>query len=517
MEPDRSRRRLAGRAADNVRQGLEHFWQTMALRLAPADGVLTARIVGEFSAGKTRLLKELISGSVPAELLPISSLERQTRLQLEITYGSTPALTLIERSEDRRAGSGPLQTFAAFPARDDLDRVDPMRHRLRLTVPDERFVLPDGDGYFDDGNAPKRLFLIDTPGWNSGDDALAERPAAALMKGDHNLALVYVTSAARIDSDVNAGRLKDFLGVVADDATFYGDGASLVVVVTRCPGDEAGRACERASARIRDAWKSIDGDDAKLDLAVLAIDFDEAPQPELDAFRAAFWEALMAPIRAEGEAAPANGVTAPDWRAHALGRECEAWPVRPAIEASHGLLAAARTITDRALKDGSYLFGMNRHKLRRQPPAEAKNQLRLQWHRQLGGDPRALRLTTEALPAFEGEHPLAVWWRTYWLPELESVLRPVRGFLDAMERVLEAIDADTPDIQSAIADGVRAVHQFAQGQVCGSFALLLDAAAATAALPVDRQVATLLSLSVLESHYHDCRDDARADLQRERL
>lgn len=515
MEQNELSPRSVGRSSESVQQGFRHFWDAMALRLVPVDGLLTARIVGEFSAGKTRLLKELISGSVPAELLPISSLEPQTRLQLEITYGSSSALTLIERSEDSVVDSTALQRFQAFPTRQELECFDPMRHRLRLTVPDERFVLPDGDGSLSDGNVPTRLFLIDTPGWNSGDDLLAEQQAATLIAGDYNLALVYVTSLVRLDSAVNTGRLQDFL-IALTDAIFYGDHASLVVVVTRCPRAEAGRACERVAARIRDTWKSMDMGNEDLDLAILAIDFDEAKPAELDAFRTDFWDSLFAPIHLEGEPAQ-KCKTVSDWHANALSYECQAWPISAAIEAAHAQLVSARMIIGRALKEDSFLFGMNRHKLRRRLPAEVHKVLRDQWHRQLGGDPRLAHLTSEGLPRFDDEHPLALWWQIYWVRELDSLLQAVRVFLEQMECSIEMIDADTLDVQSVIENGVREAYQVAQRKVWGSFALLLDAVAtATTIPPIDRQVATLLALSALESHYSDCRDEAVEDLRRSR-
>ncbi|MEE4358308.1 MAG: hypothetical protein V2I97_17695, partial [Desulfococcaceae bacterium] len=45
------------------------------------DSEITVRIVGEFSAGKSRLIRELLTGTVPPELLPpellpVSSLKK---------------------------------------------------------------------------------------------------------------------------------------------------------------------------------------------------------------------------------------------------------------------------------------------------------------------------------------------------------------------------------------------------------------------------------------------------------
>ena len=66
-----------------------------------ADGVLTARVVGEYSWGKTRVIREILANQIPQQYSPISSLEAQTRLQLEISYGQNNQLFLIEKGRFR--------------------------------------------------------------------------------------------------------------------------------------------------------------------------------------------------------------------------------------------------------------------------------------------------------------------------------------------------------------------------------------------------------------------------------
>ena len=223
--------------SQTVHQALQAFADQMARSTAPSDGVLTARVIGEFSAGKTRLLRELLGELIPPALFPVSSLERQTRLQLEITHGEVPALTLIKREHDCHPAVV-LKTLTQFPERDALADYNPLQHRLRLTLPEPRLILPSGDGFSDDAS-PKRLFLIDTPGWNSGDDVLAEDDATQIMAGYHNLALVYVTDATRLQSEKNAERLLEFLEALAG-ADFLKD-PTLLFIVTHCPAKDADR------------------------------------------------------------------------------------------------------------------------------------------------------------------------------------------------------------------------------------------------------------------------------------
>ena len=88
-------------------QALQNVWVTKK----PSDSVLTTRVVGEFSAGKSRLLRELLQPCTPSHLLPISSREVQTCLLLEVTYNPEPELSLIEKTSDTDIGSNSQRTL----------------------------------------------------------------------------------------------------------------------------------------------------------------------------------------------------------------------------------------------------------------------------------------------------------------------------------------------------------------------------------------------------------------------
>src|SRR5471030_2025161 len=121
-----------------------------------SDGSLSARIVGEFSAGKTRLLSAVLGGIVPEALTPVSSRDVQTRLPLEVTYGDEPLLTVVEYAQGRDLGAKILRELDQFPAREQIVEMalDPDLHRLRLSLPLAQLVLPNGD-FFDDRKTPK--------------------------------------------------------------------------------------------------------------------------------------------------------------------------------------------------------------------------------------------------------------------------------------------------------------------------------------------------------------------------
>jgi hypothetical protein len=347
-----------------LRKGLEHFEAALQRLLVPEDGALTARVIGEFSAGKTRLLRELLGDTVPEPLLPTSSLEPQTRLQLEITYGATATLTLVKRAHDTDDSSEPLDNFQIFPDRHELTAFEPSTHRLRLTVPEERFVLPRGDGYYED-DSPKRLFLIDTPGWNSEDDEIDAGSPGSFTTGDHNLALIYVTHANRLDSQVNLDRLSKFLKLMGKECSFVGC-HSLIFVITHSESTEEELTRQRAQQKIMQSWKSHHGD-RELQLRVFCVDFQGMSTALKTAFRAAFWDALLMPVRMSpgGVAGCESGsATSVDWRQSILNQHLRSWPLQHALRSAHLMLQSARTIIARAVKDGSFLAGMNHARLR---------------------------------------------------------------------------------------------------------------------------------------------------------
>jgi len=319
-----------------------------------SDGRLTARIVGEFSAGKTRMLNELLGDATPQAFRPISSQEVQTRLPLEVTYGEQAALQVVDRRDDTVLDADVVATLEQFPHRQEIVAQGwlPERHRLRLSLPLQQLVLPEGDRLHP-GTQPRRLFLIDMPGWNSGQDEIAEQDAETIMAGDHNLALVYVVQAARLDSAVNERRLKAFLKAV-EEAEFVDD-CHLLLVVTHCAEEDRVRLQARAAEQVRVIWAGLRGDADSLTLTVQCVDFGHMPQAQLQSFRQQFWQALLAPL---GGGAPQGH----PWLARIRGWPAE-WALAPRVADAHAILLALRAVLLRAGDGGKFLPGMNMHRL----------------------------------------------------------------------------------------------------------------------------------------------------------
>lgn len=473
-------------------QCLQTFMDDMKAQATPQDGVLTARVVGEFSAGKTRFLRELLGHLIPEPLFPISSLERQTRLQLEITYGETPELTLIERAEDYHQATT-LKHLSQFPSRDDVMAFDPAQYRLRLAINEPQLVLHQGDGFSDDAN-PKRLFLIDTPGWNSGDDVLAERDAASILTGYHNLALIYISQAARLDGELNASHLKDFLQALSE-ADFL-DQTRLIFVVSSCPPKEAQRFQQRARQLVLKLWQELGNDADDLGLDVYCVDFHDMPADELQAFRQKFWGSLLGSTTHNSKEAAAE-----PWVA-ALQRWPDDWNVWPLLASSFRMLDRFQSLLQLACKDGEFVAGMNMYRLLGLNEADLRKKVLSTWLKQLGCE--AQELGRPALPKLPEGHPLSVWWQDYWIPNLERSLLPVQAFFLKAQQVMAALTPDIPDLNLHLSQQLDYPYVQALRSAENSFTCLVKTIQQLQTEPAsEKRLATLFTLSMLQARYED--------------
>lgn len=475
-----------------LQQYMQSFAGHMQSNTQLADGFLTARVVGEFSAGKTRLLRELLGELIPEPLFPISSLERQTRLQLEITYGEAPELALIQREHDY-SPSVRIKSLDYFPARNELAELDPWQYRLRLSINEPRLILHNGDGYSDD-KSPKRLFLIDTPGWNSGDDELAEQDAASILTGFHNLALVYVSQAARLDGATNAEHLRDFLSALAG-ADFL-EQAKLLLVITSCPAEQAEHLQRRARKLVLQIWEELGGEADELELDILPIDFQQVTAAELQRFRERFWSCLLAPL---GQST--QQVSRDPWATY-LSRWSAEWDIRPRLRETAHLLERAETLLHRACHDGEFVAGMNMYRLMGLGTEAIRDKVMSTWLRQLESD-RA-QLSDWSTPMLPEGHPLQDWWRGYWQAELEQVLEPVRTFFKAALHAIAQLNPETADLQQHMQSRLAKPYQQALSALDSSFIRLVRTAKALDEEPAtEKRIATLFTLSLLQARYED--------------
>ncbi|WP_006787824.1 dynamin family protein [Thiorhodospira sibirica] len=483
-------------ATATIHRTLHLLIERLGCSAAPPDGLLTARVIGEFSAGKTRLLRELLGEQIPPALFPVSSLERQTRLPLEITYGDPAILELIERANDYDPATV-IKPLDAFPQREQLADYDPQRYRLRLAIPELRLFLPTGDHYGEDDQAPKRLLLIDMPGWNSGDDKIAEGDAADMLAGYHNLALVFVVNATRLDGQDNHERLRDFLNALVD-ADFVGQ-PTLLVVITHCPPADAERLRARMHKHIMSLWAELDQDLASLQLQLLTVDFPVLTADERATFRETFWRHLLAPIQQTSAAVPM-----PPWIVAMRHWSGDANPCSHLPQAAE-CIARARALLERACQNGDFLPGMNMHRLLGLDAKGIHTRLLETWRRQLKYADLEQLAHYLAVPAsLADEHPLAPWWNDYWQANLERLLMPTRRFMVLAERVLCEVQPDTEDLRAHLAARLTNPHRQAMQALDCSFSCLVETAQMLLENTQPPQaIATLLSLSLMEARYAD--------------
>ena len=478
-------------------RALQAFAAHMTQVQQVSDGLLTARVIGEFSAGKTRFLRELLGDAIPPALYPVSSLERQTRLPLEITYGAEAELTLVQRANDYEINDKTvtLQTLTEFPEREATLQHDPLRHRLRLAIPENRLILSQGDGYSDDKSA-KRLFLIDMPGWNSGDDRLAEGDASDIMAGFHNLALVYVVSAVRLDSLKNSERLNNFLQAFSD-ADFVGS-PHLIVMMTHCPAAETPALQVKVKKQVHAMWAEL-GETSSLSMALFSIDFEEASAAELATFRNEFWQSLLSPL---GQ--PVAAAVQHPW-VHALRNWPKHWLLDAPMAQTQTLLTQARAVLQAALPEKNYLVGMNMTKLSGLDKPAIGKRLNETWSRQMRGTVAAENKPLhQCIPLLDEKHPLAEWWSNYWVPHLQIALRPVANFLEAVPKALNQVSPHTADLQIHLKQQLDALYHQATQATYSSFTQVVDTLQdLPTQTPPEQTLATLLRLSLLQMRYQD--------------
>lgn len=480
-----------------IKKNIATFEEKIGLATKISDGVLTTRIIGEFSAGKSRLLGELFGTMIPDSLFPVSSLERQTRLQLEITHGEKPELTLIQRPQDY-APAVLVKTLSHFPEREELNEFDPLEYRLRLTLPETRLILENGDGFSED-NSPKRLFLIDTPGWNSGDDKLIEDEASTVITGYHNLALVYVCQASRLDGVTNKEHLKDFLSTLAD-ADFL-DQSKVIFILTHCPEQDAERLKKKSCDLITSLWNELDMDQDDLGSDVYCVDFGNMSEDILEQFRRDFWDSLLSPIT------KSIGVEQkePLWV-----KEIKNWPdewnIVPRINACHALLGLANNTLSLIQDEHVFIKDMNKYRLATcKTDDDVKLKVKQEWLRQFNSMTKFEFVSdVDNIGTLDVEHPLHDWWNT-WLENCRNALHPVDDFFAKAIETIEALTMnDIDNIEDILHREFVSSYYLAKTTMYKSFVVFVNSAKTMPeTLAIENKISTLLSLSLINAEYED--------------
>lgn len=477
-----------GKNTKLVEQAIQLFNDKMAEKIV--DEMAVVHIIGAFSAGKSRLIRELLRCHHAAhDLLPISSQERQSALPLEITYGEVSRLLRVGEKHD-------AVMLSAFPERGEQRRFDASQYRLRLELPEPALLL--GDMVLCSAEEGiKRLVVKDMPGWNSGDSFVAENALASGLVGADNISLVYVVRANGVDSQDDLSRLRAiFTAVETGDAFFY-NGFHLVVVVTRCDDvSEHAAITSRITERLLQLAKEV-GIENDFKLTVLCVDFGK----EQDAlnhklFIEKFWKAIFLPIAKE------KSLISPLGLAGRLQHWKKDWLIQSKLMGSLALMLAARHWVEGFKKEGQFVAYMNSTRLLGLSKQERCSKIYSTWIKQVGFWQRSDEIISKL--TLDDDHPLAYFWNNYWLKRLSDITKAVDELALKMEVTIKTLPLSTTDLQDYFHDQVESSYCQAMNALKSSFYCVADS---LEAIKNDQDqakvVATLLSVSHLDAKYSD--------------
>lgn len=473
-----------------VEDAIKHFEEKIAEKFVDETAVI--HIIGAFSAGKSRLVRELLSEHEQAKnLLPISSQERQTALPLEITYAETANLFQFELNDyDKKI------LLNQFPTREQQMQFNPELHRLRLEIPEKNLLLGNVELVSSDEGI-KRLLLKDMPGWNSGDSFISENPLAGGLVSSDNISLVYVVQANRVDSQDDYIRLEAiFKAVESFEAFFYG-GFNLVIVVTHCETPEGNTAIEtKLKNRLLELAEKVDFDLDESRINVLCIDFSEKYEKyySLNEFKSSFWTAVLNPIadkKTENTSSYfADKLEQPDLQ------------IKQPLTESLALLKQAKDFVHNFKKEQEFIQGMNNTRLLGMSEKERRAKVLNAWKKQVG-ELDIHKITNHSLQ-LPSEHPLEFWWTNYWLKNLSIIIESVSELSTMMQNAIEQLPLEVSDLQQYFADEVESEYISVKHKMQVSFISFCHAIEPLKAQSSNATIiATLLSLSVFDAKYCD--------------
>ncbi|POZ50740.1 hypothetical protein [Methylovulum psychrotolerans] len=468
-----------------INKAIQSFNDKMTEKIV--DEIAVVHIIGAFSAGKSRLVRELLRPHKTAHaLLPISSQERQTALPLEITYAESPRLLRIDSDKNETL-------LSAFPVREEQQRFDANSHYLRLELP-EPALLMGNVCLCSAEEGIKRVILKDMPGWNSGDSFVAENPLANGLVGADNISLVYVVRANGVDSQDDLCRLQAiFEAIETDDAFFYND-FHLVVVVTRCDNNNEHTAItQRITERLQQLAEQVGIEDT-LHLTVLCVEFGkEQDALNHERFINDFWQTVFAPIAQEIQDAPAT-----DWATRLQHWQAD-WLIQTKLSQSLRLIKDTKHFVEQFKKQDQFVANMNNTRLLGLSEQERRAKVHGAWLKQVGQWQSSIQQLQ-----LSADHPLAVWWQSYWLTQLHTLIDPVDSLVLTMEAAIQQLPIDAPDLARYFHDRIESSYLQAVEALQSHFLCVCEAID-----PIQHDgnqaklVATVLSLSILDAKYTD--------------
>lgn len=446
---------------------------------------VAVRIIGEFSSGKTRFVRELFGKLIPENLEPVSSRETQTLCPLEVTFGETPTLELIKR-EDDWANAAVLENLATFPDRTALLKKDAPNLRLRLTIPEERLILKEGDGY-SEGKEPRLLRFIDYPGWNSEDDKKGLE-ALGLSSDWPNFALAYVCSALRAEAKTNRATLKIFLEALADGSLECAAAKTpIFLIITGADKHETPALATRLTEFARETL----GESAEyFPLITMPVDFAAVDKKTLEEFRATFWEHLAKAGREVGKPA----------RRKIFNDPAESAELISYLQRSCDWIKKLRSIHASLKPDGKYLGGRTMRFFDGLNGSAIGQKALKTWQNKISQSDSPKALVRMQIPDLPKDHLLRPWLDSYWLPRLEEPRQRLLKFLEELQNTLLEVNASVTDLEKWL--GEKLDWRYAQAKNQQSFELLMTQVSKFPKnMDPTRLLSTLISLSLMEASF----------------
>ncbi|MEE4356803.1 MAG: dynamin family protein, partial [Desulfococcaceae bacterium] len=445
------------------------------------DSEITVRIVGEFSAGKSRLIRELLTGTVPPELLPVSRLKRETLVPLEITYGDNIALWEIRKNNDFDKNPEYIRQWDHFPQREEFSFSGEQlrQHRLRLTVP-LKALMVDKHPVYPDQKGPFRIFLIDTPGWNSGESD----PSAFTVAGGDAMACVYVVHSNRLDSQTNQEELKTVLEKLREYEDLI-EPLNLPVYVTHWPEKEDSQWQQEIKQRFYDTAEEAELPDPLIQIEYL--DFDKLDNEKRLAFQENFWEKLRA---GWSETVSASS----------LEIRMDDPELFPLLESAADKIEKARQILDNFRTGDEFIPHMNMTRVKTYPQEQWTDLLQKKWG--IFSEPD---IGNSQIPEMASDHPLCAWWNSILLQQVKTGLADVKHLTDTAKKSLNRIDRNTSDLNAFLTDSLGLLHEETRQKFLWTAGLMPPSLTESIRKRenLTQIIATLIAISICQSEIHE--------------
>lgn len=105
--------------------------------------------------------------------------------------------------------------------------------------------------------------------------------------------------------------------------------------------------------------------------------------------------------------------------------------------------------------------------------------------------------------SLQKEHPLEFWWKNYWQARIQDTLMASQKFMVAFEEAITTINPKTEDLQQHFSESLQLLYEQAIESFDSSFTRLVETAQSLVnEVALEKVVATLLTLSLLESRYN---------------